>query len=306
MSDPRTPAGQAPILHGFRSGASHSRNRVPLLRPAPAATIAAVPLGPTDILLLVAIGLCAGAVGGLLGIGGSIIMIPAMAIAFAAEPFHNQHLYQAAAMAANVAVALPAARRHRRAGALRRDVFRIMLPAALVAIIAGVLLSNALATPTLKRLFALFLLYVVVTNTVKLVRRRPEHEPHHRRVNWFTGGTVGGVMGFVAGLLGIGGGGIAVPLANTVCRIPLREAIAASANVMVLTAAVGAALKIATLPERGASIVTALIIAACLAPTAILGGHLGAGLTHRLPIPWIRGVFTLAIAAAAARMAGLF
>ena len=69
---------------------------------------------------IAAIGLMAGTLGGLLGVGGSVIMIPALTAIFGPE----QHLYQAAAMAVNVGVAVPAAWRHHGAGAARRDVLR--------------------------------------------------------------------------------------------------------------------------------------------------------------------------------------
>ena len=262
-------------------------------------------LGPLEFVLLAVIGLAAGSLGGLLGVGGSIIMIPAMAIMFHARPWGDQHLYQAAAMAVNVAVALPAALRHKKAGALHARLFRIMLPAAMVAIIGGVLISNLFEPTTLKRIFAVFLLYVAVTNVIKLVRKRPEHHPDHARVTILTGGIVGTVMGFAAGLLGIGGGGIAVPLANHLCRVPLRQAIAVSAAVMCLTAGVGAAIKIGTLPEHGHTWQQAVVLALVLSPTAMLGGHLGASLTHRVPVPLVRAIFTVVIVAAAARMTGL-
>ena len=67
--------------------------------------------------VLAAVGLLAGVLGGLLGVGGSILMIPAMVFLFADRygP-EGQHLYQAAAMIVNLFVVLPAVDRHRRAG----------------------------------------------------------------------------------------------------------------------------------------------------------------------------------------------
>jgi len=83
-----------------------------------------MPTSPLDYSVLALIGLAAGALGGLLGIGGSIIMIPALAI-FLGD---DQHLYQAAAMVVNIAVALPAAIRHKRAGALRDFLNNVLGP----------------------------------------------------------------------------------------------------------------------------------------------------------------------------------
>lgn len=268
-------------------------------------------------------GLAAGLLGGLLGVGGSVIMIPALTALLGPE----QHLYQAAAMAANVAVAIPAARRHHKAGVARMDVLRWMLPAAVLAVLLGVAASNLFEGDTaerwLKRLFALLLLYVIAMNIRKLLagRRRsatrgtstadPRSDPDvaelaspgaaRRSVST----AVGGVMGFVAGLLGIGGGAIAVPLQQVLLRLPLRSCIANSSIVIVFSAAIGAVFKIATLDQHGLAFGDALLLAGLLAPTALLGGRLGASLTHRLPLAWVRLAFIALMVAAAWKMSGL-
>jgi len=257
------------------------------------------------LLAIIGIGLAAGLLGGLLGIGGSVVMIPAMVLVFhRAEPA-SQHLYQAAAMAANVAVSAPAAIQHHRAGAVRLDALRWVLAVGVVAIIAGVALSNALDGLTLRRIFAVFLLYVAATTLLRAVRRQPDHPAGEARVTPIRCGVVGGVLGFAAGLLGIGGGVLAVPLALILCRLPLRQCIGLSSATMMLTATVGAAIKIGTLGQHGFGPATALLIAAALAPTAILGGWFGARLTHKLPLEWVRGVFIILLLVAAWRMSGL-
>lgn len=255
------------------------------------------------ILAVLAVGLAAGALGGLLGIGGSVVMIPALAIIFGASNPHSQHLYQAAAMVANVAVSAPAAIEHIRRGALHKRLFAWVLASALIAIVAGVLASDQLDGATLRRLFAVFLVYVAFTTALRVVRRTPERHASEERVTPIRGSAVGGVMGFAAGLLGIGGGVLTVPLAQTLCRLPLRNCIAVSAATMTVTAAVGAALKLSSLPEHGFSPQRGLAIAMLLAPTAVLGGAIGARLTHKLPLTAMRVVFSILLLVAAWRMA---
>ena len=123
--------------------------------------------------------------------------------------------------------------------------------------------------------------------------------------------TAGIVTGFAAGLLGIGGGIIAVPLLQRLCHLPLRRAIACSAALMCITAAVGAVRKNLAL----AGLVTAdglhldpqesLLIAACLAPTAIVGGLIGAGLTHSMPLRWLRLAFIALMSLGCLKFLGL-
>ena len=93
----------------------------------------------TLVAVAVPLGLVAGTFGGMLGVGGSVIMIPGLTLALGPD----QHLYQAAAMVANVAVAWPAAARHRRAGAMVGPVMRWMLPAAVVAVLCHQVASRS-------------------------------------------------------------------------------------------------------------------------------------------------------------------
>ena len=261
---------------------------------------------PLEIAELVLVGLVAGVLGGLLGIGGSIVMIPALGLILGL----NQHLAQASAMIVNVFVAIPALLRHRRAGAVRWDVFWRMLPLALLFILIGVETSNQFDGRLLRRVFGVFLLYVIAVNIHRLISRAAEPPVHEQRPGWATSGPVGAIMGFAAGLLGIGGGGIAVPLLQRICNLPLRQCIATSTAVMCITAGIGAARKNLSLGALtaadgtllGLSADQSLLIAACLAPTALVGGLFGAHLTHALPLKWIRLAFILLMAWASANM----
>lgn len=269
---------------------------------------------PWQLIILLIIGLVSGCLGGLLGVGGSIIMIPALVFVFGQglkeTPEYNQHLYQAAAMIVNVCVVIPATFRHYVARAMIRRVILTMLPAAIFAIILGVMLSNLpfFQGPNgaiwLGRLLGLFLIYVIFVNLRRLIH---EHRNKNEKLENVTatiprGIASGGTMGLLAGLMGIGGGAIAVPLQQTLMRIPLRNAIANSTLIIVFTAAIGACLKNATLAQHDIPWQTSLILAGCLAPTAMIGGYYGARLTHTLPIRSVRIVFIVFMTIAALRM----
>lgn len=321
-----------------------------------------------DFLVCMTIGFVAGGLGGMLGIGGSLIMIPALAVLFGsrlADGPAAQHLYQAAAMIINIVVAMSALSKHMRKKAVRFDALKGMAIAALITIGLGVWLSNQIDGERLAQIFALFLAYVVFVNARRLKGEIRAHladrkadreadaaaadaaataaEPaamgnrtespdaadnasHRPLRNGGGNGNsaipataaaldpvplprsmfVGSIVGGIAGLLGIGGGAIAVPLQQMVFRnFPLQHCIGTSTAVMSITSIVGALLKNITLPEHGVSIRTSLMLAAALLPGAIFGGYLGAILTHRLPTPWIRAVFIILLALAAAKMAGL-
>ncbi|MHC4948394.1 MAG: sulfite exporter TauE/SafE family protein, partial [Planctomycetota bacterium] len=214
----------------------------------------------------------------------------------------------------NIFVAVPAALRHHRAEAIQWDVAARMLPAALLFILVGVEASNAFDGEILKKGFGVFLLYVVVMNVQKLVngRRRATGGDGPRR-GFVPVATVGAITGFAAGLLGIGGGIITVPLLQRIVRLPLRECIATSAAVMCVTSMIGAWRKNHTLASLadaagtplGLDMAESVQIAACLAPTALVGGWIGAHLTHALPLRWVRAALVILLCVASAKLLGL-
>jgi len=269
---------------------------------------AAVPFarmtGP-EIMTCLVIGAVAGVLGGLAGIGGSMVMLPGLALLLTdPDPGSAQHLYMAAAMVVNVAVALPAAWRHHRAGAVRVDALRVMAPAMALAIVAGVLLSNVIDGLVLRKLLAAFIAAYAIRTIVRYLRHSDEPADRAERLTKPRLVGIGSATGVAAGLLGIGGGTVMVPLLGVLCRLPIRNAIATSSAVMVLTATVGAALKLATLgPEHGRSAMDALVLAGALAPTAFVGARLGATLTHRLPLQVVRLTVAGALLVVAVRMA---
>jgi len=269
---------------------------------------------------LVLVGLLAGVLGGLLGIGGSVVMIPAMVIIFSSHGAGDRiQQYQAAAMIVNFLLIIPAVTRHHHAGAVRWDVWRWVAPAALVGIIAGVA-ASLLSVFTgdnqkyMKILFGVFLLYVAYKNLRKLLARSAAGSPAAT-----TGSpaattaspvisrgkclALGLPMGFSAGLLGIGGGALAVPGLQMLIRLPLRSAIATSAATIMTTAWLGALVKNYGIAATGqGTIIESLKLAACLAPPAMIGAYAGGHLTHKLPLRIVRGVFVALMVVAAVKM----
>lgn len=258
----------------------------------------------TEVAICLVIGGLAGVLGGLAGIGGSLIMLPALAVFIHDDnPGTAHHMFMASAMVVNVVVSLPAALKHRQAGAIHFGALRVILPVMALSIVVGVLVSNTFDGLLLRKILAGFIgLYALMT-IARYFRKSAEPELDAKRLHKARLVGIGTFTGLIAGLLGIGGGVVMVPMLQVFCRMPIRSAIATSSAVMVMTAVVGASLKLATLPTHDRSVVHALIIAAALAPTAFFGGRLGATLTHKLPLQAVRLVVSLALMVVAARMA---
>ena len=259
-----------------------------------------------DILILAGIGFLTGTLGGFLGIGGSVIMIPAMVFVYG----ENQHLYQASAMICNFFVAIAAVFIHHRADALVMKVIKWMVPLAGVGIILGVFVSN---TPIfakeksylLARVFGLFMVFVVVYNLARLIHRvkgAKAYELSNIRKSNALSSTCGFLSTLPAGLLGIGGGSICVPFQQLLLKMPFKNAISNSAVMIACVSLIGAAYKNMTLSQHDISIYESLRIAACIIPTAFLGSIVGSKLLHRIHVNAVRVVFILMAAVAAYKM----
>jgi len=251
----------------------------------------------TDFLLLILLGLLAGGSGGLLGIGGSLVMIPGMVLMFGAD---RQHLYQAAAMIMNFFVVAPAVMRHWQARAVMRPIIRLTIPSAIVGAVAGVYVSELSVFSGggqgyLQIGFSIFLLYVVGYNLWKLwasKHRSPqEHHGKPRLSALLIVMLVGLPAGLVGGLLGIGGGLVAVPIQQVCLRIPLRNAIANSATTILLSSVIGAAFKNYHLSDHGFPVGQSLLLAVCLIPSAMVGSWYTSARVHRWPVNVIRLAF---------------
>ena len=262
-----------------------------------------------DFVALLVIGLCMGLLGGMLGIGGSVFMIPAMTLVFG----ENQHLYQAAAMVCNFFVSASAIIAHRKAEAFVRSVLVWLIPAGLVGILAGVALSNCSFfeghnSYLLARAFGIFLVYVVVYNSYRLylsvhpkieemVKPMPE-----KKIASFFSGFCGAITGFAAGLLGIGAGTVATPLQQVTLKLPLRKAMSNSAVTIVCISWLGAIYKNWTLAQHGLQFTDSLKIAVFVIPGAIVGGFIGGHLMHVLPKNLVRAVFIFVCILAAIKL----
>jgi uncharacterized membrane protein YfcA len=248
-----------------------------------------------DYLIFLVIGVLMGLFGGLLGIGGSIIMIPSLVFLYG----ENQHLYQASAMICNFFVGLGAVLVHRKADVLVGDVVKWLVPFAVIGIIIGVGISNSSVfarekSYLLARLYGVFALYVVVYNLLMFRRGRGGADGFdlsraHNSV--FLTILCGVLTGMLAGLLGIGGGVVCVPLQQFFLKMPLKRAISNSAATIASISLFGAFYKNVTLGAHGIEMMESLKMAACVIPGALVGAFLGGHAMHKLPANLVRAVF---------------
>ena len=287
-------------------------------------------MDPQIFVEYMAFGLFGGMIGGLLGIGGSVGIIPLATIFISPD---KQQL-QCAAMLCNVAVASTAYRRYLMAGKIEWTFARRIVPAAIVFVLAGVAASTVIDASSFRVMFAAFLM-VVAVREFRLLAIGSEHSPDDaRELSPARGAGIGAIMGFLSGLLGIGGGVVGVPLMRAWARIPMKRAVVTSVCTMVPLAMVGATMKSitlwntpvdangATMSTRAAgsaaattstaassatipsnALIPALLIAACLIPTAMVGSWIGATINVHVTGKAVRWVLATYLPLAAAWMA---
>ena len=183
---------------------------------------------------LILVGAAAGVFAGLFGIGGGIIIVPAL-ILFAGFPLVKATGTSLAAILLPVGILGAIAYHKAKAIDLRASAY--IAGGLLASVVVGAWLANSLPVGLMRKFFALFCLYVS-WNFIDPVRRfrkwrglevpaRPEPETTPRPAPYPLVG-IGLLAGVMAGMFGIGGGNIIVPLLTLALGYPAKRAIATS------------------------------------------------------------------------------
>ncbi|MGI8726130.1 MAG: sulfite exporter TauE/SafE family protein [Solirubrobacterales bacterium] len=109
-----------------------------------------------DVVAAVLLGLVGGAVGGLLGVGGGVLFVPALALFLGASQIEAE----ATSLLAIVPVAMLGSWRQHRHGNLRTREALLLGALAMPGVAAGVVIANAVPERTLEIGFACLLLFV--------------------------------------------------------------------------------------------------------------------------------------------------
>jgi uncharacterized protein len=105
---------------------------------------------------LILIGVAAGVLGGLLGVGGGVLFVPGLVIVVGL----TQHEAEATSLLAIVPLALVGAVRQNRYGNVRRDDALLLGVLSVAGVAGGVALANALSGTALRTAFAVLILAI--------------------------------------------------------------------------------------------------------------------------------------------------
>ena len=248
-----------------------------------------------NIITLLATGLGVGFAGGLLGVGGAFIMTPVQYMVFTDMGLPPDIAIKLA-FGTSLMVILPTAAsgawRHHREGAVWWKAALIMGGCGLACAFGGATLASYLPGATLKIVFGI----VVLAAGVGMLIPRPVEANEEPKNNPWLWAVWAVPVGFVSGLVGLGGGVLAVPIMVLALKFKMHDAIATSLAVIMLTSIGGIVGYIVSgfglpgLPTHSIGYVH-LETWALLAATGIGMAQLGARTAHLLPANKLRYIF---------------
>lgn len=162
---------------------------------------------------LLIIGALTGILSGLFGIGGGIVIVPALAYWFKVTDYHfvprdlAMHMTVASSLMAILFTSVSSAYSHYCKGSLRWDIWKKWVVGLSVGAIIGAILAMWLDAVALRFLFAFFLLGVVIK--ILIGKWLPAVSLPSWRSLLFC---IGIIIGISSGLLGVGGGILMVPV----------------------------------------------------------------------------------------------
>ncbi|WP_027967217.1 sulfite exporter TauE/SafE family protein [Halomonas halocynthiae] len=247
------------------------------------------------LLSYLALGAVAGTLAGLFGIGGGLVIVPALAAAFAVQNVADSvimHLAIGTSLATIVITGSSSAWGHYTKGNIRRDWFIMLLPGLLLGAVSGVFIADNLSSSSLGSLFGVFLL--IVAGRMVLVKKAASATVAPRR--WVMG-AAGVVIGGFSALFGIGGGTLSVPWLSR-CGASMTQAVGTSAACGMPIAVVGAATFIATgwgVPDLPAGTTGYVLWPAFLAivVTSVPFARVGVRLASVLPAKQLKTAFAM-------------
>ena len=190
--------------------------------------------------LLVVLGIAAAVAGfmaGLLGVGGGIIMVPALYYAFTVLDFDivtRMHLSVGTSLAIIIPTSIISTKTHMEYDAVDFKMVKSFGIFILLGVIAGTFLAVSLKTPALVLFFAIFAFMVGLF----FIFLREKLVDNPKKISNLVKNISGVLIGFISIPLGIGGGSLMVPFMRTF-GYDIRKSIGTAAAVGFLIALTG-------------------------------------------------------------------
>jgi uncharacterized membrane protein YfcA len=165
------------------------------------------------ILLYLLTGIGAGLLAGLLGVGGGVIVVPALAFIFSYLNMPKDaimHMAASTSLAAMIFTTFAAVLAQQKRQMINWPVFRHLAAPIAIGTVAGAAISSLLSTQILGFIFGVFMIIVALRMLLQKKDEESSVPPH--LPDRFILYTAGSAIGALSGLLGIGGGALTVPI----------------------------------------------------------------------------------------------
>ena len=251
-------------------------------------------LHPQLILELAVLGTCTGFLAGLLGIGGGMVMVPFLTFMLSHRGVDADLAVKmaiATSMATIIFTSVSSVRAHHKRGAVRWDLVKGLAPGIVLGSMLGSLGVFALLKGSYLAIF--FGLFVGFSATQMFLDKKPAPNRQVPGTPGLLG--AGGVIGFLSGMVGAGGGFVSVPFMAW-CNVAIHNAVATSAALgfpIALANVIGyvvAGQSVPNLPEMSFGYLWLpglVVIASC----SVFMAPLGANAAHKLPVKQLKRVF---------------
>lgn len=190
------------------------------------------------------IGVFAGLMAGILGVGGGIIVVPGLMFIFqltrVVPELIIMHVAAGTSLAIMIFTSQASLRAHYKLGEILWSVFNKLWPGIVIGTMFGAVLAEYISTYWLKIIFAVFILFVALKMLMDM------HVSHSKRFPkpWINR-LISFLIGFKSGLLGVGGGVLIIPYL-TYCGVAVRKIAAVSNLCTFIVALVGTVVFIIT------------------------------------------------------------
>lgn len=255
--------------------------------------------------LLLLAGAFAGLLAGLLGVGGGIVIVPALYHIFSYLEVADEvrmHLAVGTSLAIIIPTSIRSVMAHHARGSFDRGLFDQWVPGIIIGVLAGTWLANLAEFHMLTMIFATVALIVALYMALG--------SPHWKLADGLPANPgnslIATVVGGISAMMGIGGGTLSVPILN-LCGIAIHRSVGTAAGFGLVIAIPGTLGFIAggwgipQLPDFSVGYVNWLGFL-LIAPATLLTVPLGAKLAHSLSQTGLRRAFALFLGLTSARM----
>ncbi len=243
------------------------------------------------------LGLAAGLLAGLFGLGGGVVIVPALVWLFSAHHFPGEAVMImaiATSLATIIFTSIASISTHFKLGNIKWGSVARLSPGILFGAGVGAIAADFINSDTLKYFFISYLVYVGIRMALP-----PKPSGKSKRPEQWIDYWAGNVIGFLSAILGIGGGTLTVPYLLG-RQLPMKNAVAVSSACGLPIAISGTIVYAvlgkdnAFLPEWSAGYVYLPALAGIII-CSIVTAPIGAKLANNLPAKKLKKYFSIVL-----------